>query len=80
MQSSIATQRWSRLAVILASGLAVFAASASADHPTEPEQLQISRRSEIGCVSPAVPDVPPDTIPPLPNGSCLPGFDQISWW
>lgn len=80
MQSSITIPTRACLIAKLAVIVAVSVASACADAATEPQQLTLTRRSEIGCVSPAVPDVPQDTVPPQANGSCLPGFEQISWW
>lgn len=80
MHPSLARQRLPQLVVAAIGVVVLGVTSACSSHPTQPEELELSRRRDIGCVSPALPDVPPDTIPPLVDGSCLPGFDQISWW
>lgn len=58
----------------------VLGATACAAAPSAPETVDLRPRREMGCVGSTGNGQPVDTVPPLPDGNCQPGFDSISWW
>lgn len=72
------TPRCSRLALLLAVTILAGCAAEQATSPTVPD---VQRRAvTYGCVGPAYPDVPPDTVAVDAEGGCQPGFDHIIWY